>query len=129
MGRKEIIMRNSSIVALIMVVLVSGPMTAVCGESPANHEDEILKIKVMANGDIYADDVKVDLPKLALVLDQLKTSNGKVWYYRERGTTEAPAAVMQVIKAIADRELPTSFSSQPDFSDYIDSSGTPHPRN
>ena len=122
-------MRNLSSVALIMLVLISGPMTAVHGELPANRKDEILKIKVMANGDIYANDVKVDLPKLALVLDQLKTSNGKVWYYRERGTTEAPAAVMQVIKAIADRELPTSFSSQPDFSDYIDSSGTPHPRN
>jgi hypothetical protein len=88
----------------------------------------MIKIKVMQNGDVYADGKAVGLDRLPDLLAEAKLRSKAAWVYREDLFGEPSAVAMEVLRLIMDRRLPISLSSKPDFSDYIDPSGVSHPR-
>jgi hypothetical protein len=88
----------------------------------------VIKISVLASGKVLANGVETSLADMDKQLDQIKTQNGVVWYYRENGKGEPPSIAMDVIKLVIARRLPISMSSKPDFSDTIDQNGISHPR-
>lgn len=87
-----------------------------------------INLSVMANGEVRVGSESVTLEQLGERLDAVKSSGGSVWYYREHPDQEPPPVADQVVKAIIDRRLPVSFSTQPDFSDAVDEHGVSHPR-
>jgi hypothetical protein len=87
-----------------------------------------LKIAALADGTLWADAKEVDLASLEAHLDKLKREKGVVWYYRENPAREPHPRAMEAIKLIVKYELPVTMSTKPDFSDYVDASGTSKPR-
>ena len=87
-----------------------------------------LKIAALADGTIWADAKPVDLASLDALLERLKSEKGVVWYFRENPTREPHPRAMEVIKLVVKHGLPVSMSTKPDFSDYVDASGTSKPR-
>ena len=57
----------------------------------------------------------------------LKSNEGAVWYFRDPDANPDDAG-MDVVRLVVKHGLPISISSQPDFSDYVDSDGVSHPR-
>ncbi len=88
----------------------------------------ILRVGVLRDGSVTADGSATTIEALAPKLDALAVSNGSVYYYREAGQEEPHPNAMKVITAIAERKLPISLSSKPDFSDAIGPDGKSHPR-
>ena len=91
--------------------------------------EPILKIKVLIFGKVMIGAEPVSLERLDQELSILKEKRGAVWYYREEGAQEPPAIAAEVISLIIKHQLPISFSSKSDFSDYVDEDGKIHPRN
>lgn len=87
-----------------------------------------VQISVLQSGKILIDGTECTIAQVEKRLAQLKSEGGTVWYYREAGPQKPPSEVLQVIKLVADNRLPITFSSRPDFSDYIGEDGQPHPR-
>jgi len=88
----------------------------------------MIKIKVMKNGDVYADGRAVNLDQLSERLAEAKLRSKAAWYYREVLFGEPSAVALEVLRLVMDHGLPISLSSKPDFSDYIDENGVSHPR-
>lgn len=86
------------------------------------------KISVLKTGTILADGKETTLLELGQALTELKKIGGTVWYYRETGEEEPPPQAIEVTTLVADKSLPVTFSSKPDFSDYIGQDGQSHPR-
>jgi hypothetical protein len=91
-------------------------------------EQPILKVSVFQSGKVTIAGENVSIQDLKNHLTELKSKDGIVWYYRESGQEEPPPIAMEVISTIADFKMPTSLSSKPDFSDYIDENGYSIPR-
>jgi hypothetical protein len=106
---------------LIVMVLV-----AISGGAVA--ADTILRVSVLANGQLRLNGAPTTLAKLDTAFVALKADGGVVWYYREGADAEPPVAAMKVIELIVKRQVPISMSSKPDFSDVIDADGISHPR-
>ncbi len=87
-----------------------------------------LRISVLTSGKILVGGKETTLPELDKMLIELKKVNGTVWYYREAGQEEPPPQAMEVIKLVADKSLPVTLSSKPDFSDYVGEDGQSHLR-
>lgn len=92
-----------------------------------------LKISVRQTGDILADGQKTTLADLENRLKLLKEKEGVVFYYREEPKTnpppeDPPPQAMQIMNLIIKAGLPVTFSSKPDFSDYVGADGQSHPR-
>lgn len=87
-----------------------------------------LKISVLQTGRILMDGHESTIDQVEQGLVKLKSKGGSVWYYREAGQQEPPPEAMEVIKLVADHELPITLSSKSDFSDYIDENGQSHSR-
>src|SRR5579872_3433728 len=77
---------------------------------------EILKISVLANGDVLLDGAAITLLELEKAI-RGAPAGATVWYYRENPGGQAPAVVEQVMKLITANRLPVRLSTQPDFSD------------
>lgn len=88
----------------------------------------VLKVAALADGTIRADTKQVDLASLDALLERLKVEKGVVWYFRENPTQEPHPRAMDAIKLVVKHGLPVSMSTRPDFSDYVDASGTSRPR-
>jgi len=108
--------------AIISCSRQSDPADKILDSSPS------LRISVLKSGRILADGRETTLPELDQILTELKKMGGTVWYYREAGQEEPPPQAMEVIKLVADKSLPVTLSSKPDFSDYIGEDGQSHPR-
>ena len=87
-----------------------------------------LKISVLSSGSLLLDGNPAPLSHLEPALQTLKAANGCVWYYRESASSEPPPEATQVLQLIVHHKLPITFSSKPDFSDFVDLKGVPHPR-
>jgi hypothetical protein len=88
---------------------------------------KIVKVGALRSGELVLDGKSATLNDLAKIL--AATRGGlEVWYYREDAAMEPTEGQMNVLKAIADEQVPISLSSRPDFSDYIDGDGQSHPR-
>jgi len=91
-------------------------------------EQPILKVSVFQSGKVTIEGQHVSIQDLKHHLTELKSKDGIVWYYREAGQEEPPPIAMEVVSTIADFQMPTSLSSKPDFSDFIDEHGHSIPR-
>ena len=91
-------------------------------------EKRVVKIKVMANGTIFADGKRIDVDALDSELARLKKVEGAVWYYREHASGEPTHQSLEVVNLVVKHSLPISLSTRDDFSDYVDSSGRSVPR-
>jgi len=91
-------------------------------EAPID-DSNILKISVFKSGEIRANGTTVDLSTLEELITDNASNNGEIWYYRGSAQEEPPQQAMEVIELIVKYECPVSFSSKPDFSDYIDDEG------
>src|SRR5206468_7913794 len=89
---------------------------------------KVLKIAIIASGQITADGRLTTIEALIPILRELAKEKGEVWYYREAPETEAHPNAMKVLSAIVDQNLPVRLSSKPDYSDSIDDKGrsVPH---
>ena len=117
----------------IVTALLTTLVLVACGGSSESENDTrtpepCVRISVPQSGRILVDGVETTIPEVEKRLLQLKSQGGSVWYYREAGQQEPPLESMQVIKLVAENRLPITFSSKPDFSDYIDEKGQSHPR-
>jgi hypothetical protein len=90
---------------------------------------EVAKIQVSPSGDIVIDGHGASLQQLERTLAREKKNDGEIWYYREPPTVEPTDAQIRVFTIIMNSGLHVSFSTRPDFSDWVDDEGQSHPRN
>ena len=122
---------------LVITIVLTGLVASACGGSdPATQSPSVspvvLKVSVLRSGKVLADGTPVSLKQLDTRLAALKEANGEVWYYREDPEADPTPAMDAVITHVVDLMMKyrrdVSFSSRPDFSDYIDAEGNSHPR-
>jgi hypothetical protein len=89
---------------------------------------EALSVSVQANGDIRINDAPTNVAELDVRLAALTKAGGEVWYYREAAQGDPHPNAMHVMELVIKHRLPITFSSKPDFSDYVDAQGVSHPR-
>jgi hypothetical protein len=94
---------------------------SVSGSSSAT----ILKIAVMADGQITMDGSPTTIDSLRASLKRLADQKGVVWYYREAGHSAAPSESAEIMKAVIENHLPIRLSCRPDYSDAIGPDGRP----
>ena len=87
-----------------------------------------LKISVLSSGSLLLDGNPAPFSQLEPALQTLKAANGCVWYYRESASAEPPPEAIQALQLIVHHKLPITFSSKPDFSDFVDLKGVSHIR-
>jgi biopolymer transport protein ExbD len=97
------------------------------GEKPDVEISKVLKVKVMASGEITADEKSVTLEQLASKLTELKQAGGVVWYHRENPGGEPHANAMKVMELVVENKLPIRLSAKSDFSDVVDDKGVSRP--
>jgi hypothetical protein len=87
-----------------------------------------IKIGLLASGAILLDGQPVDTTQLNVRLSEADRSKDQVLYYKE-GLTEVNSKQSEtIVKLVIEHKLPISFSTKPDFSDYVDRFGQSHPR-
>ena len=94
----------------------------------SSHVVQVAKIRVSPSGDIVIDGRAASLQQLEKTLAREKRENGEIWYYREAATSQPNEAQLRVITEIVNSGLHISFSTKPDFSDWVDDEGRSHPR-
>lgn len=87
-----------------------------------------LKISAFASDTLLLNGEPTDLDSLDQALTEAKAVNSVVYYYREAAAADASPKAMEVLNLAVKHQLPVTFSTKSDFSDYIDASGVPHPR-
>ena len=88
----------------------------------------VVRIAVLANGVLIADGSLVTLKDLESILSSLKQEHGVVWYYRENPSSEPPASAVEALRLVVKYGVPISLSSDPDYTDEIDTEGHSRPR-
>ena len=88
----------------------------------------LVKISVLASNALLLNGEPTDLERLDAALAECKAENGLVYYYREMPPADATPEAMEVLKLVVKHQLPVTLSTKPDFSDYVDAKGVPHPR-
>ena len=83
----------------------------------------IARVSALASGGLLLNGKPADIRMIDAAFQQLKTSKGAVWYYRESAQAEPSPEAMSVIKLVVQYGLPVSMSTKPDFSDYVDANG------
>lgn len=102
-------------------------------EHPRSVGTDILKsveirISLLASGEILLDGVTAQLVNIEQALDKADSKQDAVLYYRENSQGEPPPQAKEIMNLVIARRLRFSFSSLPDFSDYVDRFGQSHPR-
>jgi len=87
-----------------------------------------IRIAVSAAGELLLNGEPASLAPIEAALEAADPKKDFVLYYRENPQASAPAQAMQVLNLIRSHRFAISFSTQPDFSDYVDSFGQSHPR-
>lgn len=88
----------------------------------------VLRISALGSGKLLLNGKESSLAEIKTALEKARDDKGIIWYYRENPRSEPPPQAMEVVKLIVANHLPVSFSSKPDFSDYIDEKGQSQPR-
>lgn len=94
---------------------------------PATRGAPILRVAVFADGRLTVDGAPSTLMALRESLHRLSAQHGVIWYYREAPQAEPPPIALQVMKELADSQLPLRLSSRPDYSDSVTASPPPRP--
>ena len=85
-----------------------------------------IRIGLLASGVILQEGQPVDLAQLDSRLSQAHSPQDRVLYYKE---AQADGQLsIEIVKLVIKNKLAVSFSTKPDFSDYVDQSGHSHPR-
>ncbi|MCA9730549.1 MAG: hypothetical protein H6696_12195 [Deferribacteres bacterium] len=113
---------------LTVLLILTGCSQQKETEEQLKNSEIYMKISVLQSGSILLNGKESTLEQVEQELIELKARKGSVWYYREVGQEEPPNEAMEVIKLIAENDLPITLSSRPDFSDYIDENGQSHTR-
>src|ERR1700738_4400538 len=87
-----------------------------------------LKVSILSSDDLLLDGQPTDLARLEHALAEAKAVQGMVYYYREMPPADPSPKAMEVLKLVVKYQLPVTLSTKPDFSDYVDAKGVPHPR-
>jgi hypothetical protein len=96
-------------------------------EESVIHGAPILRVAVFADGRLTVDGSPSTLAALHDSLLQLSAQHGVIWYYREAPQAEPPPIALQVMKELADSQLPLRLSSRADYSDSVTASPPPRP--
>lgn len=122
--------RLASLVLCLALVAGCAPSASAPDAVPASLRPNPngVNLTVLANGKLFVGREVVSLEQLNAHLDRVQASAGTVWYHRQNPEQEPPPIADQVIQAIIARRLAVSFSTRPDFSDYVDDEGVSHPR-
>ena len=99
-----------------------------CQKKPAGSPAQgapILKVAVFSDGRLTVDGVSSSLASLHDALRRLAAERGVVWYYRQAAQDEPPAIALQVMRELADSQVPLRLSSRPDYSDSLSASPPP----
>ena len=75
----------------------------------------LLKISVLASGEILLDGRSIEMTALDSALQSAKSENPTVWYYRESASKDAPPEAMAVIQLVIKHKLPISISTSRTF--------------
>ena len=86
------------------------------------------RISALSSGAILLNGHLTSLVDIDEELERVKEHNGIVWYYRENPEQKPPRQAVEVIQLVIKHELPISFSTRSDFSDYVDENGYSKPR-
>src|SRR5262249_36959607 len=97
-------------------------------KSVSFNESVVGKVAVMKSGVISFNGEIITLEQLRGELADIKSKNGIIWYYREAAHGVGPPIAAQVIKLVIENRLPISFSTEPDYSNFVDAGGTVKPR-
>jgi hypothetical protein len=87
-----------------------------------------IKIGLLESGAILLDGQPIDASQLEVRLSQADRSKDQVLYYKEGLTQLNSRESEAIVKLVIEHRLPISFSTKPDFSDYVDRFGQSHPR-
>jgi hypothetical protein len=87
-----------------------------------------IRISVLSSGEILLDGKATQLSVIEEALERADRKEDSVLYYRETAQAEPPSQAADVMSLIISRKLPVSFSTKPDFSDYVDRFGRSHLR-
>ena len=98
-------------------------------EESATQRTPVLRVAVYVDGRLTVDGAPSTLSALHDSLRRLSAQHGAIWYYREAPQAEPPAIALQVMKLLADSQLPLRLSSRPDYSDSVTASPAPRPAN
>ena len=79
----------------------------------------ILKVGVLANGDVLLEGRRVTLGELGRAMQEAARNSAQVWYYRENAGAEPHPAAMQVMRLITANRLPVRLSAYADYSDDV----------
>src|SRR5262245_57619268 len=96
--------------------------------SSAHAEPPHAKISALSSGALLLNGQPSDLASIEAEFERLQTQEGTVWYYRDNPQAEPAPQAMAVIKLVIQYRLPITFSTKPDFSDYVDADGRSRPR-
>ena len=101
---------------------------AICGLITRPIAAGAIMITTIASGALLLNGQPADLASIEAEFKRLQTEKGVVWYYRDNPMSEPSPAAMAVVQLVIQYRLPISFSSKPDFSDYVDENGRSQPR-
>ncbi len=87
----------------------------------------VLKISVLSSGTVVLDGTTIELDRLEEALKNAKDKHTGVWYYCA-SPAHLPHGAASVIDLVIKNKLPISFSSKPDFSDWVDPKDISHPK-
>lgn len=80
---------------------------------------KILKLTVLANGELLRDGVRTSLPELEKVIRENTGTKLMVWYHREDAAKQEPPVAIELMKLLVEHRLPIRLSLRPDFSDAV----------
>ena len=96
---------------------------------PAAAGAPVLRVAVLPDATIHADDQLVNVVTLKAMLDSLQAAKGQVWLYRDRAAlvrgSQVDSVWRQVVSAVAQRNLPSRFARRADFSDLTSNRQSP----
>ena len=116
-----------------VLVLLAGLMWVACAKQASRpgvafDTAPAIRISVLASGQILVDGKETTMAELDAALTEFKKTGGTAGYYREAAQREPPPQAREVINLLAGKGIPVTFSSKPDFSDYVGADGQSHPR-
>ncbi len=113
-------MRSLPILVLFVGLLIACGEDEPAGIDASNFPTGVVRVKVLKDGALVANDRTVTLEELGVVLADAGTKKHKVWYYREEPESEPPPICKQVIDLIGKNKLPIRLSREPDYVDCFD---------
>jgi hypothetical protein len=107
------------VLALVAMLTTSGAVWGV----------ETLRVQAFRSGELTINGKPGTLAQLQKKLAHIKAVHGVVWFYRDDPSEDPTDRQFEIFKSITDAKVAISFSTKPDFSDYVDATtGQSRPR-